>query len=192
MELVGRHLNDPRVPQNFTELCRCQIKCHQVPWNSVEFGGHHFKWQQGSMEYSAEFHGTACAKSNVRKFHEIPWHFEIITLIDIRSVVLPLNMPWNSWQFACPWLKQLTICQHNIANLMSKHVYLITFISNYGISSIPKLYIGGLTKSFKCPRAQMTYQRMTDKNIYSMTGNSSLGHIEMYLYGQCRHKPANM
>ena len=101
------------------ELCRCEVKCHQVPrksmalvaqfrtapclqgirwnisWNFMELVG-------GLMKYPWKFHGTmkvpchmttgfieipwhiyripwncAVAKSNVTKFHEIPWNFEI-------------------------------------------------------------------------------------------------------------------
>ena len=39
-----------------------QIKNHWVPWDSIELGGHHFKWHK----YSMEFHGI---------FHGIPWNY---------------------------------------------------------------------------------------------------------------------
>ena len=47
------------IPWNSMELCRRQIKCNKVQWNSVELGEHHFKWHQGSVKSHGIFNGRS-------------------------------------------------------------------------------------------------------------------------------------
>ena len=42
-----------------------QIKNHRVPWDSIELGGHHFKWHKYSMEFHGIFHGTLVPPNDI-------------------------------------------------------------------------------------------------------------------------------
>ena len=81
------------------ELSHRQIKCHQVPWISLELGGRHVNWRYGSMEFHGIFHGIPCSydvsKSNITAFHGT-WRAPFQIKPGFHGI--SCNISWNSME----------------------------------------------------------------------------------------------
>ena len=99
-----------------------QIKNHRVPWDSIELGGHHFKWHKYSMEFHGIFHGipwnSGAAKWHITKFHGIPW-----------------NIPWNSMEHSMEF--HGTLVPPNDISLSSIEFHGTLRLSFYSMSCYP-------------------------------------------------------
>ena len=86
-------------------------KNHQIPWDSMELGGPHFKWHVfhgipwNSMEYSMEFHGTM-APPNAIPLSSLKFHGTL--RLSFYSILCypahPWEIPWNSMEL---WSRQI-------------------------------------------------------------------------------------